>query len=61
MMGLSMVFDNYDGDDQKIIAQKKREDIIESDIKIEKSSEDTYYIDIFEEDLDYDLMADSIK
>ena len=58
---LESIIDNYDGDDLKIIAQKKREDIIESDIKIEKSSEDTYYIDIFEEDLDYDLIADSIK
>ena len=55
---LESIIDNYDGDDLKIIAQKKREDIIESDIKIEKSSEETYYIDIFEEDLDYDLMAD---
>lgn len=58
---LESIIDNYDGDDLKIIAQKKREDIIESDVKIEKSSEETYYIDIFEEDLDYDLMADSIK
>ena len=58
---LESIIDNYDGDDLRIIAQKKREDIIESDIIVDNKQEEAYYIDIFEDDLDYELITDSVK
>ena len=58
---MESIIENYSGQDLKIIAQKKREEIIESEIVIEKNEIDTYYMDIFEDDLDYELITDTIN
>ncbi len=58
---LESIIENYSGQDLKIIAQKKREEIIESEIVTEKNEIDTYYMDIFEDDLDYELINDTLN
>jgi len=58
---LESIIENYSGQDLKIIAQKKREEIIESEIVIEKNEIDTYYMDIFEDDLEYELITDTLN
>ena len=58
---LESIIENYSGKDLKIIAQKKREEIIESEIVIEKNEIDTYYMDIFEDDLEYELITDTFN
>ena len=58
---LESIIENYSGQDLRIIAQKKREEIIESEIVTEKNEIDTYYMDIFEDDLDYELINDTLN
>jgi len=58
---LESIIDNYSGEDLIIIAKQKREKIIESEIVVEKNEVENYYMDIFEDDLDYELQTDIIQ
>ena len=60
---LESILDNYDGEELILLAKKKREDIIESEIKEEITVEKIRYIDIFEEELEYELydVADTLR
>mgnify|MGYP000592531725 FL=1 len=57
---LESIIDNYSGQDLKLIAQEKREKILESEIIVEDNIiiEDSY-IDIFEEEIDYELFLET--
>ena len=52
---LESILDNYGGEELILLAKKKREEIIESEIKDEITVEKIRYIDIFEEELEYEL------
>ena len=61
---LESIIDNYDGEELILFAKKKREEIIESEIKQDQMVEKIRYIDIFEEELEYefyDLKEDSLR
>jgi tetratricopeptide (TPR) repeat protein len=57
---LESIIDNYNGQDLKLIAKEKREKILESEIIVEDNIfiEDSY-IDIFEDEIDYDLFLET--
>jgi len=57
---LESIIDNYNGKELKLIAQKKREKILESEI-IEDNNIiiESSYIDIFEDELDYELLLET--
>ena len=57
---LESIIDNYNGQDLKLIAQEKREKILESEIIIEDDIivVDSY-IDIFEDEIDYELLLET--
>ena len=59
---LESIIDNYSGQDLKLIAQEKREKILESEIIVEDNIiiEDSY-IDIFEEEIDYELLLEPVN
>ena len=52
---LESIIDNYDGEELILFAKKKREEIIESEIKQDQMVEKIRYIDIFEEELEYEF------
>ena len=52
---LESIIDNYDGEELILFAKKKREEIIESEIKQDQMAEKIRYIDIFEEELEYEF------
>ena len=57
---LESIIENYSGEDLKLIAQKKREEIIESELTINKNEEiEIFYMDIFEDDLEYENINDT--
>ena len=61
---LESIIDNYDGEELILLAKKKREEIIESEVKEDKRVEKIRYIDIFEDELEYefyDLKEDSLR
>ena len=57
---LESIIENYSGEDLKLIAQKKREEIIESELIVNKNEEiEIFYMDIFEDDLEYENINDT--
>ncbi len=59
---LESIIQNHEGDDIVNESRKKWEKIVEQEKKEKKKEEsDEYYIDIFEEDVDYELVfSDSL-
>ena len=55
---LESIIDNYNGQELKLIAQAKREIILESEIIVNDKIIENSYIDIFEDEIDYELLLE---
>ena len=55
---LESIIDNYNGKELKLIAQAKRERILESEIIVNDKIIENSYIDIFEDEIDYELLLE---
>jgi len=53
---LESIIENYNGEELKLIAQKKREKILESEIVVDNKKVEISYIDIFEDEVEYELI-----
>jgi TolA-binding protein len=56
---LESIIENHDGEDLVNVARTKWEKIVENEIMVEEVVEEQYYIDILEDEIDYELEFDN--
>jgi tetratricopeptide (TPR) repeat protein len=56
---LESIIENHDGEDLVNVARKKWEQIVENEIMVEEVVEEQSYIDILEDEIDYELEFDN--